>query len=112
MAFSSTTMRRSALEMRPTTNGTGSSFTIARLLGVGLGTRPRSSTPMRRRVARRGRKGRGPRVIELLVLADHAYDDALDLHPLRREVHRLHRGVRRLQAHAAAGLAVELLHRG
>src|SRR5690348_3855101 len=96
VAGSSTTRRRSALVMRPTTNGTGSSFTIARLLGTGQ--RPRCSTPIRLRC----RRGLGV----ISVLADHPDHDALDGHAVGGVVHGLHGGVGRLQAHPGS-LAVE-----
>src|SRR5579872_2132893 len=47
----------------------------------------------------------------ILVLAHHPDDDALDLDLFRIGEDRLHRGVRRLQADLAAGVAIELLQR-
>src|ERR1700730_9906792 len=52
-----------------------------------------------------------PKSTAASILPQHADHDALNLHLLRIDEDRLHRGVRRLEAHLAARIAIELLQR-
>src|SRR5215217_1146737 len=106
---SSTTIRLSFFPILPTTNGTDASFFIVLPLRWRPDGSGRKAAPVRTRRSRptaaRMRWRRAcPRFCEpwrptRSVLADHADDDSLDLYRITREIHGVHRRIRRLQPH-------------